>query len=1057
MIEAKYANLCPICSRDLETREIFENKCKEKNRPLCYFEEEKLLQEFLKFFEKGIGKARALQKFWAKRILRGESFAAVAPTGIGKSSFGIAMSLFLATKGRKSYLIFPTTLLVQQAVETINKIAERTGVSNEDIIFYHGKIKEKEEFFERLREKKFSILITTTQFLAKHFEDLRDITFNFIFVDDVDAILKASRNIDRILHLLGFYYDGKWKGKAKGILMVSTATAKKGKKAELFRQLLNFDIGSSYFTIRNIEDIYVNEESEEKIKEILSKMGKGGIIYARSIEDCEKWYEKLKNEFNIGLVTSKNKEAFNAFKEGKIDYLIGTAYYYGALIRGIDLPKEIKYAVFIGAPIIRIKIEEIDALSPAMIKFIANLFRQREEIKKFIPILPNIEKRKEFYELKEKIKMIMEEGIKEEKDFVLRKGEIIFPDIRTYIQGAGRTSRLLAGGITKGASFLLEDDVDLLNAFLERASYYDIEFKKLENVDFDALKKDIEESRKVRKGIKEDLIKPALFVVESPTKAKQIARFFGKPSIKVIDSAIAYEVATEKYVLLITASLGHVTDLITNRGFHGVELNGTFIPVYSSIKRCRECGYQFTEESDKCIKCGSENIDDAKSRINALRKIAYEVEEIIIGTDPDAEGEKIAWDIANLLAGCGKIKRAEFHEITPKAIKVAMENLRSINEDLVKAQIVRRIEDRWIGFCLSQKLWEVFNNRNLSAGRAQTPVLGWIIKRAEEHKEKRRVGVIEDFGLLLEDIEGGEVELEIELIEEKEEKRQPLPPYTTDEMLKDANAILKMPANKAMKIAQALFEGGLITYHRTDSTMVSDAGLKVAKEYLGEDFKARKFFKEGAHECIRPTRPWDKNLLQRLIHEKVLQVEEIDWQHLALYDLIFRRFMASQCKEYSIRIKKYKVKYDGGEMEEERIIEARGKAYELYKGVWVKNELPVGKFRKKAVIKYLPKKPLYTQSEVIHDMRTKGIGRPSTYATIVEKLFIRDYVIEKNGKILPTKRGIEVYNFLSSKYENFVSEERTRKIEEEMDLVESGKADYKEILQQIYEEVREIG
>ena len=1055
MIEAKYANLCPICKKDLATEEIALNKCEEKNKPLCYAKEEEIINEFFSFFEKAIGKPRALQKFWAKRILRGESFAAVAPTGIGKSSFGITMALFFAKKGKKSYLIFPTTLLVQQSLETINKISEKLKLK-EEVLYYYGGMKEKEEFFEKLKNKEFKILLTTTQFLAKHFDDLKGITFDFIFVDDVDAILKASRNIDRILSLLGFYYDGKWKGKAKGILMVSTATAKKGKKAELFRQLLNFDIGSSYFTIRNIEDVYIEGENEAEIKKLLNKLKKGVIIYARSIEECEKWYEKLKDEFKIGLVTSKSKEAFEKFKEGELDFLIGTAYYYGALIRGIDLPKEIKYAVFIGAPVNRIRIEEIDELSPNAIKVIANLFRNREEIKKFIPILPTIEKRKEFEELKLAIKRIMEEGVKEERDFVLRKGEIIFPDVRTYIQGSGRTSRLLAGGITKGASFLFEDDGEILRAFIERASYYDIEFKRLEEIDFEKLKKEVEESRKERKEEKKDLIKPALFIVESPTKAKQISRFFGKPSIKVIGNSIAYEVATEKYVLLITASLGHLTDLITNRGFHGIELNGTYVPIYASIKRCKDCGYQFTEESQICIRCKSENIDDSKNRISSLRKLAYEVEEIIIGTDPDAEGEKIAWDIANLLAGCGKIRRAEFHEITPKAIRHAFENLRNIDENLVKAQIVRRIEDRWIGFCLSQKLWDVFNNRNLSAGRAQTPVLGWIIEREKQYRQKKKVAIIEDFGLMLEDA-GEEIKLEIELLEEREEEKQPLPPYTTDEMLKDANAILKLPANKAMKIAQTLFESGLITYHRTDSTRVSDAGLRVAKEFLGDDFKGRTFFKEGAHECIRPTRPWDKNLLQRLVHEKVLQVEDIDWQHLALYDLIFRRFMASQCKEYIVKIRKYRIKYDGKEIEEERVVEAKGRAYDLYKAVWVKNELPIGKFRKKAIIKYLPKMPLYTQSEVIHDMRVKGIGRPSTYATIVEKLFIRDYVIEKNGKIIPTKRGKEVYEFLSQNYGSFVSEERTRKIEEEMDMVENGKADYMEILKQIYEEVKEIG
>ena len=124
MIEAKYANLCHICNNWLETKEVIRRRCRIKNKSLCYFEGEDRVKKFLDFFEKAIGKPRALQKFWAKRALKGESFAAVAPTGIGKSTFGIALALFLAGEGKKSYLIFPTTLLVQQALEIVEKIEE---------------------------------------------------------------------------------------------------------------------------------------------------------------------------------------------------------------------------------------------------------------------------------------------------------------------------------------------------------------------------------------------------------------------------------------------------------------------------------------------------------------------------------------------------------------------------------------------------------------------------------------------------------------------------------------------------------------------------------------------------------------------------------------------------------------------------------------------------------------------------------------------------------------------------------------------------------------------
>ncbi len=1083
MIQAIYANLCQVCGNDFTVEEALEGVCKKRNLKMCRYKFDKVVEEFFEFFRKIIGEPRSIQRFWAKRILRGESFAAVAPTGIGKTSFGSAVSLFFALRKKKSYVILPTTLLVKQVTEDLAKYCEKYGVKaglNEEgdvtILYYHGGLKkeEKDRFFELLESRKFDILVTTAQFLSKHFSSLKGFTFDFIFVDDVDSVLKASKNVDRILMLLGFYYDAKerkWKGKAKGCLMVSTATAKKGQKVQLFRELLNFDVGTSTHAVRNIEDVAINSEDIDLLCEILKKMGTGGIIYARTTEEAERLYEILKERgFKIGIVTAGKKKDYELFEKGEIDLLVGTAYYYGTLVRGLDLPERIRFAVFFGAPVFRVKVEDIDTASVGIIRTLALIFRTHEEVKKYIPYLSVLDKREDMLnELRAILKQLLEKGEIEEKDIVVRKGEIIFPDVRTYIQGSGRTSRLFAGGITKGASFLFEADEEILKAFVNRASYYDIEFKSLDEVNFEALIKEINETReRFRRKAEFDAIKPTLFIVESPTKAKQISRFFGQPSIKVFTDKngdvelVAYEVPTAEHVLLVTACIGHVTDLITNQGFHGVLVDGRFVPIYASIKRCRDCNYQWTEEREECPKCGSKNVDDSKKRINALRRLAHDAERIIIGTDPDSEGEKIAWDLKNLLAGCGEVKRAEFHEVTRRAVTEALKNLRDIDENLVKAQIVRRIEDRWIGFVLSQKLWEVFGDRNLSAGRAQTPVLGWVIDRFNEYKQKKKIAIVRDLDLVLEVDEKAktgetELELEIKLLEERVEEKTPLPPYTTDAMLRDANAILKIPAKEAMKLAQDLFESGLTTYHRTDSTRVSDVGLRIAKEYLGDDFMPREWFMEGAHECIRPTRPIPKDTLQRLIQEGVIQVEGITWRHLALYDLIFRRFMASQCRPYRIKTARYLIRFDGREVEEERVLHAEGKAVELYKwSVWVKKELPVGKIRVKAEIRTVPKAPLFTQSDIVQLMKERGIGRPSTYATIVDRLFIRNYVIEKNGRVIPTKRGIEVYRYLASNYGSFVSEERTRLLEEKMDAIERGELDYYKALQELYEEIRQI-
>ncbi len=1028
-----YENLCPVCGKDLSFEEIERRICLNKKTRIC--EEGEL--EFEKFFEKCVAPLREIQRMWAKRILRGESFSLVAPTGIGKTSFGLAMSLFLAKKKKKSYVIFPTSLLVKQAVETLKNFAGKVGmeiglneVKDFSVGFYHYEV-ERGGFFENLHN--FDILITTSQFLAKNFDKLEGLKFDFVFVDDVDSVLKASRNVERILKLLDLE-------KKKSVLVVSTATAKVGRKAELFRRYLNFSIGSSQFFLRNIEDVIANGVS---IEELLEKLGDGGIIYARSLEECEGLKERLK-EFKVGIVTSKNLKDFEAFLKGEVKHLIGTAHHYGALVRGLDLPEKIKFAIFTGCPAYRVRVEDLEKVSPSVLRILVHFYKDDERVAKYVPKLRFMEKIAG--EVREALKEVMSEREANVRDAVVRKGEIIFPDVRTYIQASGRTSRLTVNGLTKGASFLFEGDNQLLNAFIERAKFFDINFREISEIDLEFLRREIEESRKKKREL--DLIRPALFIVESPTKAKQIARFFGRPGIRIVDSVPVYEVPTEKYLLLITSTLGHLTDLVTNRGFHGVE---GFTPIYTTIKRCRKCGNQFTESV--CPRCRSEVYEDSYKIISSLRKVAEEAEIIIVGTDPDAEGEKIGWDLRCLL--CGEIKRAEFHEVTKRAIVEALNNLKLPNLNLVKAQIVRRIEDRWIGFELSQELQNHFGKKNLSAGRAQTPALGWIIERYRDSRRKRSIAVFPDYEISLE-LETGEKELElkIELLEDRIEKRTPFPPYTTNSLLFDANMILKMSAKQTMQIAQELFENGLITYHRTDSTRVSEVGMAIAREYLKDDFQGREWFSEGAHECIRPTRAVDRNTLERLIDEGILVVESFRWPHFALYDLIFRRFMASQCKEFTVRVKKYRISVAGKTFDEERIVSAEGRAYELFKSVWVKKDLAPGIHRAKVEIRKVPVSPLLSQADLIRMMKERGIGRPSTYSVILDKLFARGYIFEKNGKLIPTKEGIRVYEYLIKNYERFISEVRTRNLEEKMDAIERGEVDYLEALKELHEEIK---
>jgi len=456
-----------------------------------------------------------------------------------------------------------------------------------------------------------------------------------------------------------------------------------------------------------------------------------------------------------------------------------------------------------------------------------------------------------------------------------------------------------------------------------------------------------------------------------------------------------------------------------------------------------------------------------------IREVAKEVDEILIATDADAEGEKIGWDIAMYLRPFNrKIKRLEFHEITKRAILHALDNPRKMNENLVRAQIVRRIEDRWIGFELSQKLQKKFKRRSLSAGRVQTPVLGWVVQRTLGLKEsivnffevelengvrivfeKKHVDNVVEFMKKLENSK-----LIVKKIEEKEDEVNPYPPYTTDAMLKDAASILRLSAPETMALAQNLFELGLITYHRTDSTRISNVGISIAREYITESisrdlFKARNWStREGAHECIRPTRPFDTERLIELIKLGILQLPmRLTRNHYRLYDLIFRRFMASQMKPAKVVKTKYKFILDGLEKEEEHISKIIDEGFTKFIQLRTldldEDEYSVVNVRHWKA----PKLPLYTQADLIALMKERKIGRPSTYAKIISTLFERRYIKQNaKGRISFTKLGLVVYRYLSEKFGEFISEDVTRGLQEIMDEIEEGKKDYLEVLRSLY-------
>jgi reverse gyrase len=1200
------------------------------------------LRRFEVFFEKAVGnKPWSAQKAWAIRVLKKKSFSIVAPTGVGKTVFGLVMSLYLLGRG-KAYIILPTTPLVLQAERKLIDFCDKTGVKARILVF-HSKMKPKnrKESLEKLEQGDFDILVTTSKFMLKKTDLISKNKFYFMFIDDVDSVLRSGKSIQAVLRLLGLSDDdvskaqgliksmvnlqneidrksrelsaptnlrgikkrkraeelwselnnlyaklnkvqeqlNEIKNKINTIMVVSTATGKpRGPKIRLFREVLGFQPGSRPEFLRNIVDTYVISDEDSLVKEtirIVKKLGTGGLVYVpvdKGVDYAIKVADMLReNGIKAEAFYHKNQDALNKFIDGEIDVLVGVAIYYGVMVRGLDLPQRVRYAVFVGFPRFKFsaRFEEphplnvyriLDILAdnapePYAEKANAYLVTIRKFIKRASPGMlqmlasrlksgapPESDIERFFVQATEFIRSALRvkevlESLKISKEVVLReeKGNIYIyiPDIMTYIQASGRTSRLYIGGLTKGLSVVIADDERL---FRQAAYRLKLIFEGMEWRSFDELEKtgqlegimeEIDEDRRrVLKalrgeyvGEKLDLIKTYLMIVESPNKARTISRFFGRPSIRVLSEGLrAYEVSIGNIYLIIIASGGHIYDLATggwetalNDKFlgageilHGVIVrNGNeFVPLYSAIKLCKICGLQIVDPTiDKCPRCGGTVFFDKSRVVDIIRDLALESDVVLIATDPDTEGEKIGWDIAALVRPYAKqVKRVEFHEVTRRAILEALSNWREMNKKQVEAQLVRRIEDRWIGFTLSPILWRDFwlnhyckkekaskkdeckqENRKLSAGRVQTPVLGWIISRYEEsNKSKKKfyeivltnetlIDISEDEvpSKVLEELSEGDKVVIKEVAREKIEITPP-PPYTTDTLIYDASRILKFSATYTMSLAQELFELGLITYHRTDSTRVSDTGIAVAREYL-QNYNPDLFVprtwsleKEGAHEAIRPVRPIDANMLRKMIETGEIDVvRPLTKAHYMLYDLIFRRFIASQSRKAIAVVQTVEIMLPGGAtVKRQFYINYEDPGFTVfYMPVPTRHELVPGEY----IVERVSAKSRrtvypYTQGEVVNEMKKRGIGRPSTYAVIVNKLLSRNYVVSmgKAGFLKPTELGEEVYHYLSTNFKDLVSEERTRELEKKMDAVSEGKTDYIEILKDLYEEISRI-
>lgn len=1058
-----------------------------------------------------------LQLAWARRVFLGRSFALLAPTGVGKTSFGISMASFYALKGLKSYIILPTRVLVDQVKRRLLAF----GLKEEQVLVFGDDDRRKEEKKEELQKGSFSVLVTTSMFLYRNYELIpRD--FAFIFVDDVDSFLKTAKNVDKALYLLGFSEEdiqramdlvelkekrdkgeADWRrirvlgeqlkevsAKAKGVLVVSSATSNpRSRRVKLFRELLGFEVGTPIFYLRNIVDAYTEDRD---LGGWIRRLGRGGLVFLPSDLGRDGVYRVVRQLEVQGIravgYEDLGEEIMGKYEKGEIDVIVGIASYRNPLARGLDLPHVVRYAIFYGVPKITISLRfetnlshllwALTSIRPHLVKHmperLTEVDRWIERLRKyqylsgdFISERPALGKAIEA--LREELSDFLNSpevlAVLEASDEITLRRDgtgylMVVSDATGYLQASGRTSRMFAGGISKGLCLLMVDDKRAFNHLQRKVRWFseDIRFKPVEDLDLEAILKEIDRDREIVRAIREgrvapsaqDLLKPVLVVVESPNKARTIANFFGKAIRRRVGDHELLETSVEDRYLMITASLGHVLDLCQQGGFHGVLIDGHIIPLYEPIE-------------------GKQRV------IEGLKKMGQEALEVLVATDPDTEGEKIGWDIKELLRPfVARVGRMEFHEVTKRAILKALREPRDFNEDLVKAQIVRRVADRWVGFEFSQMLWEAFGKSVLSAGRVQTPVLGWIIAREAEYRQKV-YKVILDLGdgqrrlrvdFTFEDKESAKAffdaleEVEVEVLALKEEERNPLPPFRTDTLLKEASDRYRFSLPQTMDLAQALFEMGYITYHRTDSVRVSDMGIGLARDFIQEEygkeyFVARTWGEGGAHEGIRPTKAIAPEELGSLVLSG--QLEGLGRQHLLLYDLIYRRFMASQMRPVRVREAEVLLKAKG--LEQKLTL-----CWEIIQDGWnrllpldlhpvMEGRIPVGNRKE---LKAQPKTYLYTHGELVQEMKQRGIGRPSTYASIVEKLLERGYVIDRKGFLIPTKLGKDVYNFLSSRQgvRAFLSEEFTRELEDLMDRVERAEEDHERVLQGLLEAIQ---
>lgn len=550
-----------------------------------------------------------------------------------------------------------------------------------------------------------------------------------------------------------------------------------------------------------------------------------------------------------------------------------------------------------------------------------------------------------------------------------------------------------------------------------------------------------------------------LLIVESPAKAKTIKKYLGN-NFKVV------------------ASMGHVRDLPKSK--LGIDVENDFTPQYITIR--------------------------GKSKlITELKKEANNAKKVFLATDPDREGEAISWHLAAIL-GINPTDnvRVTFNEITKSAVTQGVASPRKINMDLVNAQQARRVLDRLVGYTISPILWKKIR-KGLSAGRVQSVATKLIVDRENEINEfvpqeywrivlKLNKQLSEQFSASFYGIDGKKVNLKnkeqvdsvlsaiknapvsVDDIKTSRKSKNPLPPFITSTLQQDASRILNMTSKRTMQIAQTLYEGveipgvgstGLITYMRTDSLRIAEDAIKEARGYIstkyGDEYlpKSARYYKtksgaQDAHEAIRPTSmQYAPDVIRKNLTNDQYRLYKLVWDRFTasqmasqVYDTVTADIKAVSDKKYvfkatgsTVVFAGYSAVYADSKPEKnDDDNQQTGKlpVLEVGDNLTVCETLPEQKFTQP------PSR--YTEASLIKTLEENGIGRPSTYAPTISTILQREYVVKEGKLFKPTNLGLATNEFMCEHFKDIVNTEFTANMENDLDKVETGAADWVSII-----------